>query len=123
MDFLVRNALTDNVAFVKIETPATPICAGSYHTSGSFALDKEMSAGLFRFSGYRDRFGKAFNDLRANSASGDFQSYNSRCVLITGRAAELSEDESRSFELFRNFTLRRSGVDIRRGCHALPRHA
>jgi hypothetical protein len=102
VDFLVRNALTDNVAFVEIKTPATPICAGSYRTSGSFALDKEMSGGIVQVLGYRDRFDKAFYDLRANSSSGRFQSYNSRCVLIAGKAADLSEGESRSFELFRN---------------------
>lgn len=102
VDFLLRNALTDNVAFVEIKTPSTPICAGSYRTSGAFALDKEMSGGMVQVLAYRDRFEKAFYDLRANSTSGEFRSYNSRCVLIAGTAAELNDDEARSFELFRN---------------------
>ena len=103
IDFLVRNALTDNVAFIEIKTPGTPICAGAYRTSGAFALDKEITGGIVQVLGYRDRFEKLFNDLRANSTTEvPFQAYRGRCVLIAGTATGLDEDEKRSFELFRN---------------------
>lgn len=103
IDFLVRNALTDNVAFIEIKTPSTPISAGAYRTSGAFSLHKEITGGIVQVLGYRDRFEKLFNDLRANSATETpFQAYRGRCVLIAGIAAALDEDEKRSFELFRN---------------------
>lgn len=103
IDFLVRNALTDNVAFIEIKTPRTPITAGAYRTSGAFAVDKEITGGIVQVLGYRDRFEKLFNDLRANSATEvPFQAYRGRCVLIAGTANGLGEEEKRSSELFRN---------------------
>jgi hypothetical protein len=103
IDFLVSNALTDNVAFIEIKTPGTPISAGAYRTSGAFALDKEITGGIVQVLGYRDRFEKLFNDLRASSTTEvPFQAYRGRCVLIAGTATTLDEDEKRSFELFRN---------------------
>lgn len=101
IDFLVRNALTDNVSFVEIKTPHTPICAGAYRTSGAFALHKELSGGVVQVLGYRESFEKTFNQLRMESGLGDFRSYNPRCILIAGLSDALSEDETRSFELFR----------------------
>ena len=102
VDFLVRNELTHNVAFVEIKTPGTPIHSGPYRTSGAFSLHKELSGGVVQVLGYRDRFEKTFNQLRAESEVGNFRSFNPRCVLIAGTARTLEAEEARSFELFRN---------------------
>ena len=101
VDFLVRNALTDNVSFVEIKTPHTPICGGAYRTSGAFSLHKEISGGVVQVLGYRESFEKTFNQLRMESGLVEFRSYNPRCILIAGRADALNEGEARSFELFR----------------------
>lgn len=102
VDFLVRNALTHNVAFVEIKTPKTPICAGPYRTSGAFSLHKELSGGVIQVLGYRDILEKTFNQLRLENDLDDFRSYNPRCILIAGSANALQPDETRSFELFRS---------------------
>jgi hypothetical protein len=102
VDFLLQNELTHNVAFVEIKTPGTSICGGHYRTSGAHSMDKELSGGVVQVLGYRDRFEKTFNELRAESEVGEFTSFNPRCVLIAGTAGSLSADEARSFELFRN---------------------
>jgi hypothetical protein len=102
VDFLLQNELTHNVAFVEIKTPGTSICGGRYRTSGAHSMDKELSGGVVQVLGYRDRFEKTFNELRAESEVGEFTSFNPRCVLIAGTAGSLSVDEARSFELFRN---------------------
>jgi hypothetical protein len=102
IDYLLANELTDNVSFVEIKTPVTPICAASYRSSGAFALDTELSGGIVQVLGYRERFEKEYHQLRANSETTVFRSYNPRCWLIAGWAADLNEDELRSFELFRN---------------------
>lgn len=102
VDFLLRNELTHNVAFVEIKTPGTAICGGRYRKSGAFSLDKELSGGVVQVLGYRDRFEKSFNQLRAGSDRGEFSSFNPRCVLIAGSVDSLESDEARSFELFRN---------------------
>lgn len=59
--------------------------------------------------GYRDRFEKAFNQLRSESDVGEFSRFNPPCVLIAGSASSLGQDEARRFELFRNPL---SGVEI-----------
>jgi hypothetical protein len=102
VDFLVRNALTHNVAFVEIKTPKTPICAGPYRTSGAFSLHRELSGGIVQVLGYRESFEKTFNQLRLDSGLEEFSSYNPRCILIAGSADALTAKETRSFELFRN---------------------
>jgi hypothetical protein len=102
VDFLLRNELTHNVAFVEIKTPVTSICGRAYRTSGAFSIDKDLSGGVVQVLGYRDRFEKTFNQLRAESDVGEFRSFNPRCVLIAGTATSLGADEARSFELFRN---------------------
>ncbi|HEY3828238.1 MAG TPA: Shedu immune nuclease family protein [Solirubrobacteraceae bacterium] len=102
VDFLVRNSLTHNVAFVEIKTPTTPICAAPYRTSGAFSLHKELSGGVVQVLGYRESFEKTFNHLRLESGLDDFPSYNPRCILIAGSADALQPDEARSCELFRN---------------------
>jgi hypothetical protein len=101
VDYLVQNELTANVSVIEIKTPLTPICAASYRSSGSFALDKEITGGIVQVLGYRERFEKAFYAVRHNSAR-QFQSYNPRCYLIAGTAVNLDGEEVRSFELFRN---------------------
>jgi hypothetical protein len=101
VDYLLQNELTDNLSFIEIKTPLTPICAASYRASGSFALDKEITGGIVQVLGYKERFEKEFYAARANSAR-EFQAYNPRCYLIVGSASLLSTGEVRSFELFRN---------------------
>lgn len=103
IDFLVANALTDNVAFIEIKTPQTAISGGSYRTSGAYAMHKEISGGIVQALGYRDRFEKTYNDLRAASNSETvFQAYHGRCFVIAGTTTSLTADETRSFELFRS---------------------
>jgi len=101
VDYLVRNELTDNVSFIEIKTPLTPICAATYRSSGAFALDKEITGGVVQVLGYRDRLEKEFYAARASSGRA-FESHNPRCFLIAGAANELDEQQRRNFELFRN---------------------
>jgi hypothetical protein len=101
VDFLLRNDLTDNVVFVEIKTPRTPIIAGAYRSSGAFALDKEVSGGLVQVLGYKERFEKEFYALAARSQD-SMHSYNPRCFVIIGEVSDLEESELRCLDLFRN---------------------
>jgi hypothetical protein len=91
IDYLVRNELTDNVSFIEIKTPATPIVSQKYRSSGSFVLDKDVTGGMIQVLGYKQIFDNEY-----------YRSYNARCYLIIGRASNLDTGEARSFELFRN---------------------
>lgn len=99
VDYLIENELTHNISFIEIKTPATPICAGMYRTSGAMTLDKEFTGGINQVLGYRETFEKEYFPLTRGRSQ---RSYNPRCYLLAGSAASLTEEEARSFELFRN---------------------
>lgn len=101
VDFLVRNALTDNVSFIEIKTPQTPLLADQYRSSGAHALHRELSGGIVQVLGYRESFANELHALQAQSATREFRAHNPRCVLIAGRSDGLGAEEVRSFELFR----------------------
>lgn len=106
VDYLVRNQLTDNVSFVEIKAPATPIVAGTYRSSGSFALSSEMTGGVVQVLGYKESFDKEFFSLSARSDA-VFRSHNARCYLVAGTVAGLADAAVRAFDLFRNASARK----------------
>jgi hypothetical protein len=104
VDFLVRNALTDNVSFVEIKTPRTPLIGERYRTSGAFTLHKEITGGVVQVLGYRDAFEKNYAQVRVEAVDRgehSFRSNNPRCVLIAGRVEGLETAQVQSLELFR----------------------
>jgi hypothetical protein len=99
IDYLVQNALTDNVSLVEIKTPAAELCGGEYR-SGTYPPGREVVGGVVQVLGYRDTFLHEIRNLRATTET--FQAYNPRCYLIVGRVGSLPDDDTkRSFELFR----------------------
>jgi hypothetical protein len=101
VDYLLRNELTDNVSFVEIKTPATELVAGNYRSSGSFALNSEISGGVVQVLGYKQSFDNEYSSLLANSDV-EFRSHNARCFLIAGCIGNMPNEAMRAFELFRN---------------------
>lgn len=100
VDYLLANALTDNVSLVEIKTPGAAICDAQYRTSGAYTMGKDVVGGTVQVLGYRDTFMNEIRNLREPGET--FQAYNPRCYLIVGRVASLvDEDAKRSFELFR----------------------
>jgi hypothetical protein len=104
VDFLVRNALTDNVSFVEIKTPRTTLVGEQYRTSGAYTLHKDVSGGVIQVLGYRDTFEKNYAQARVlavERGEQSFRSNNPRCILIAGQVEGLDAAQIRSFELFR----------------------
>jgi hypothetical protein len=101
IDYLLANALTENVSLVEIKTPTAVLCDARYRTSGAYTLGKDVVGGLMQVLGYRQTFISEVQNLRRSNET--FQAYNPRCYLVVGRIASLSDDdETRSFELFRS---------------------
>ena len=101
VDYLLANALTDNVSLVEIKTPDAALCDARYRTSGAYTIGKDVVGGLVQVLGYRDSFLNEIGNLRATSDT--FQAYNPRCYLIVGRVSDLADEAARrSFELFRS---------------------
>jgi len=101
VDYLLANALTENVSFVEIKTPGAPLLEAQYRSSGAYPPGKDVAGGVVQVLGYRDTFANEIRNLRGPSET--FQAYNPHCYLIVGRVAGLPDDEQarRSFELFR----------------------
>jgi hypothetical protein len=100
VDYLLANALTNNVSLVEIKTPDTALCDARYRSSGAYTLGRDLVGGVVQVLGYRDTFLNEIRNLRKTPEM--FQAYNPRCYLVVGRIASLpDEDAKRSFELFR----------------------
>jgi hypothetical protein len=101
VDYLLANALTENVSRVEIKTPGAALLDKQYRSSGAYPPGKDVAGGVVQVLGYRDTFMNQVRELRQTSET--FQAYNPRCYLIVGSIAGLPDDEQakRSFELFR----------------------
>ena len=100
VDYLLANALTDNVSLVEIKTPGAILCDTRYRSSGAYTLGRDVVGGTVQVLGYRDSFLNEIRNLRGPGET--FEAYNPRCYLVVGRIAALpDEDARRSFELFR----------------------
>lgn len=101
IDYLVKNELTENVAFIEIKAPTTPICGAAYRTSGALALSKDLTGGMIQVLGYKNTFAAELHRFQRDSKA-TFEAYEPRCVLILGTASAMSSEELASFELFRS---------------------
>jgi hypothetical protein len=102
-DFLVKNGLTENVAFIEIKTPNTKLMkkGKAYRGSDVFAANDSLSGGISQVLNQRDNFQKHFATIKMTSKSA-FETFNSKCVVLMGKIENLKDDELRSFELLRS---------------------
>jgi hypothetical protein len=102
-DFIVKNDLTDNVAFVEIKTHKTDLVKKSkaYRGEDVFAMSSDLSGGISQVLNQRDNFQKQFAIHKMNSKK-EFETFNSKCVILMGSISDMSKDQIQSFELFRS---------------------
>ena len=103
-DFLVKNNLTENVAFVEIKTHKTELLKGGkpYRGSDVFSMSSDLTGGVAQVLNQRDNFQKHFATHRMNSPEVPFETFNSKCVVLMGSLADLDKKQIASFELFRS---------------------
>ena len=102
-DFLVKNDLTDNVAFIEIKTHKTNLIkkAKAYRGSDVYAMSEDLSGAISQVLNQRDNFQKHFATHKINSTE-QFETFNSKCVVLMGSISELDRNQQKSFELFRS---------------------
>lgn len=101
-DFLYKNTLTDNIAVIEIKTHATSLIKKqAYRGTDVYAVDKELSGGINQVLDQRDNLQKEFYELQRNSKK-DFETYNSKCLMVVGRLANMSKEARKAFELQRS---------------------
>lgn len=102
-DFLVKNSITDNVAFLEIKTHKTRLLGSkkAYRGNDVFAMSADLTGGIAQVLDQRDNFQKEYYQHRGKSKQ-TFDTINSKCVVLMGAIKDLSASEIKSFELFRS---------------------
>ena len=102
-DFIVKNNLTDNVAFIEIKTHKTALLKKGtpYRGTDVFAMSSDLSGGVTQVLNQRDNFQKHFATHKMNSNEA-FETFNSKCVVLMSSLSNLDKKQIPSFELFRS---------------------
>lgn len=101
-DFLIKNSLSDNVSFLEIKTHKTKLLENSpYRGQDVFSATKDLTGCIAQVLNQRDNFQKEFYQTKVKS-KGDFETFNSKCVVLIGSIKALDENQKYSFELFRS---------------------
>lgn len=101
-DFLIKNSLSGNVSFLEIKTHKTKILDNTaYRGNDVFSATKDLSGSISQVLNQRENFQKEFYNIKGKSP-GNYETFNSRCVVLIGSTKDLTEKQRQSFELFRN---------------------
>jgi hypothetical protein len=102
-DFLVKNNLTENVAFIEIKTHKTDLVkkGKAYRGTDVFGLSDDLSGGISQVLNQRDNFQKHYATIKMETEE-SFETYNSKCVVLMGEIGKLDKKQMKSFELMRS---------------------
>ncbi|WP_278353190.1 Shedu immune nuclease family protein [Chryseobacterium gleum] len=103
-DFLIKNSLSDNVSFLEIKTHKTKIIEKStYRGEDVYSTTKDLTGSIVQVLNQRDNFQKEFYATKVKSINnGNFETFNSKCVVLIGSTKDLDNTQQYSFELFRS---------------------
>jgi len=102
-DFLVKNDLTDNVAFIEIKTHKSELMkkGKAYRGNDVYGMSTDLSGAVSQVLNQRDNFQKHFATIKMDSEV-SFESFNSKCVVLMGQIKQLNGKQQRPFELVRS---------------------
>jgi hypothetical protein len=83
-DFLIKNKLSSNVAFLEIKTHLTSLLeANPYRGANVHACSRELAGSIVQVLNQRDLFQKEFH-RHAYTSQVPLESFNSKCVVVAG---------------------------------------
>lgn len=102
-DFLIKNHLTENVAFLEIKTHKTELVKKGkpYRGNDVYAMSVDLSGALSQVLNQRDNFQKHYATLKMDTDE-SFETFNSKCVVLMGQISDLDKKQLRPFELIRS---------------------
>lgn len=101
-DFLIKNSLSDNVSFLEIKTHKTILLdSAKYRGEDVYSATKDLTGSINQVLNQRDNFQKEFYAHKVKSKE-DFETFNSKCVVLIGSTKDLTDEQRYSFELFRS---------------------
>ena len=98
VDFLYKNNLTNNIAFIEIKTHKTPIIMKTEYRKGIYPISKDLSGSIIQV---QDQKNELLKNFYSKLGSSGLQVSNSQCVVIAGNLKNLSQKQKDSFDLFR----------------------
>lgn len=102
-DFLIKNSLSDNVSFLEIKTHKTKLLDNTaYRGVDVFSATKDLTGCIVQVLNQRDNFQKEFYATKGKSKGKNFETFNSKCVVLIGSTKDLDENQKYAFELFRS---------------------
>jgi hypothetical protein len=99
-DFLYENNISGNVVLVEIKTPATDLVGGFYRNN-VHNISRDLAGATLQILNAKQQLIEDYRRL-ADKQLKSRGPLSPRALLIIGQQANLSEEETRSFELFRN---------------------
>lgn len=102
-DFLVKNNLSENVAFIEIKTHKTEIVKKGkpYRGNDVFGISDDLAGATAQVLNQRDHFQKHYAVIKMETDE-SFETYNSKCVVLMGTIKSLDKKQLKSFELVRS---------------------
>jgi len=100
VDFLHRNALTDNVSLVEIKTPGSKLL-GTEYRNGVYGPSAELTGAITQVLDQRYQLQRSIAVIKDTSRRSDIESYAIKCMIIIGTTPATPEAK-KSLELFRN---------------------
>lgn len=101
-DYLMKNKLSDNVTFLEIKTHKTELLNNKpYRGTDVYSVTEELSGCINQVLNQRDNFQKEYDHLKRKSKE-NFETINSKCIVIIGQQKTLTDEQKHCFELFRN---------------------
>jgi hypothetical protein len=101
-DYLMKNKLSDNVTFLEIKTHKTELLSDkAYRGTDVYSVTDELSGCINQVLNQRDNFQKEYDHLKRKSKE-NFETINSKCIVIIGQHKDLTTEQKHCFELFRN---------------------
>lgn len=99
VDFLYKNNITNNIAFIEIKTHLADLIGKSaYRKPDIYAVSTQLTGGIVQVLDQKNKLLKNFHSKVGNVAN----SLNSVCVVIAGNTGDFNKKGQReSFELFR----------------------
>lgn len=100
VDFLYKNELTNNVAFIEIKTHKTKLVNNTpYRKPDIYSMSNDLTGSIVQVIDQKTKFLKNFH---AKKGSADIDSLNSTCLVIAGDTKGIkSKHKIDSFEMFR----------------------
>jgi|SRR5690554_98928 len=98
VDFLYRNKINSNIAFIEIKTHLTQLVLNSEYRNDLYPISNQLTGAIVQVLDQKNNLLKNYHSIVGKTA----ESLNSVCVVIAGNTEKFSKKgQDVSFELFR----------------------